>query len=262
MTYLALFLAAAAVLAAVPTARGETSPAPARDYYELRIYHFDSAAQQARYDRFLQDALVPALNRAGVAPVGVFTVENQPEDHRLYVFLPFPSLQAFGSLNESLAGDSQLHTAGAAIWNLPSSDPPYARIESSLLLAFTGMPGVHIPAETALKKGRVFELRTYSSHSERAGLKKIEMFNEGEIGVFQRAGFQPVFYGQSLIGGNQPSLTYMVTYPDGVERGSLWAKFGADPECKKLFAIPGYQDKEIVSKIDHVFLRPTVYSQL
>jgi len=38
------------------------------------------------------------------------------------------------------------------------------------------------------------ELRTYESHSKKANLKKIEMFNTGEIAIFRRAGLSPVFF--------------------------------------------------------------------
>ncbi|HET6386739.1 MAG TPA: NIPSNAP family protein [Armatimonadota bacterium] len=265
MPDLSRIIVVTALLAVVPTAvasaQASETTAP-RQYYELRTYHFDTAVQQQRYEGYLRDALIPALNRAGLTPIGAFTVEKQPDNHTLYLFIPYPSIEAFATLDDKLAADTALHAAGSAIWNLPATDPPYSRIESSLLYAFPGMPQLHIPAETAGNKGRAFELRTYSSASERAGLKKIEMFDVGEIAVFKRAGFQPVFYGQTIIGSNRPSLTYMITYPDGVDRGSLWKKFGADPESKRLFAKPEYQDKQIVSKIDHVFLRPTSCSQL
>ena len=59
-----------------------------------------------------------------------------------------------------------------------------------------------------------------------------------------------------------PSLTYMVTYAEGVERDAYWAKFSADPEKTRLFAMPEYADKEIVSKIHSVMLHPTDFSQI
>jgi len=265
MSRFTFLLAAISLLTALPGAVGTAHAAAAlvvREYYELRLYHFNDAAQQQRYEEFLRDALIPALNRAGCAPVGVFTVENQPENHTLYMVIPYPSIEAFEQLDSKLAADTALAAAGGPVWSLPSSDPPYSRIESSLMVAFPGMPELRVPEETGEKKGRAFELRTYASHSEKAGLKKIEMFDVGEIDAFRRAGFQPVFYGQTVIGANRPNLTYLITYPDGVDRASLWKKFSADPELKRLFAIPEYQDKQIVSRIDHVFLRPTPYSQL
>ena len=54
---------------AAPADRGAGS---AKQFIELRTYHFASADKQRAFERFLGTALVPALGRAGVAPLGVF----------------------------------------------------------------------------------------------------------------------------------------------------------------------------------------------
>ena len=61
----------------------------------------------------------------------------------------------------------------------------YARIESSLLSPFSGMPKLVKPDAS---KPRLLNLRIYESHNERAGKKKIEMFNKGEIEIFAASG--------------------------------------------------------------------------
>ena len=104
--------------------------------------------------------------------------------------------------------------------------------------------------------------RTYESHSERAGNKKVEMFNIGEIEIFRRSGLTPVFFGQTVIGAKLPNLTYMLTYSNMAGHDSSWQKFIADPDWKKLSKTPGFTDPEIVSNITKVFLKPTTYSQI
>ena len=64
----------------------------------------------------------------------------------------------------------------------------YERIESSLLLAFEGMPKLALPAQAKDKKTRILQLRVYESHSEIAGRKKVEMFHKGELDIFKRCG--------------------------------------------------------------------------
>ena len=64
------------------------------------------------------------------------------------------------------------------------------------------------------------------------------------------------------MGRNQPSLTYMLSYESLAAREQLWAKFGADPEWKKLRATPGLSDTEIVSNISNAILRPAQNSQI
>jgi hypothetical protein len=111
-------------------------------------------------------------------------------------------------------------------------------------------------------KSRVFELRTYESHSRKAHRKKVEMFNRGEIGIFRQAGFAPVFFGQTLIGSRLPNLTYMLASENMTTHDKHWGAFRDDPEWKKLSSMPEYKDSEIVCNISNVFLRPTGYSQI
>src|SRR5512138_3278417 len=52
---------------------------PAQEYYELRAYRLKSAATEPMLDEFLSKAALPAFNRLGIKPVGVFG-EIQPKD--------------------------------------------------------------------------------------------------------------------------------------------------------------------------------------
>ncbi len=236
-----------------------------REYYELRRYTFAGKPQQERYETYLQNAWLPGAKRQGSGPVGVFVpadVKDVADPLTLTMLIPHATLDAFATLGARMEADADYKTAGAFLKDLPSSDPPYTRLESWLSRAFAGYPTLHVPHETAQGKGRTFELRTYESHSKKAAQKKIEMFNVGETDIFVRGGFQPVFFGENLIGSGLPSLTYMVTYADGTPRADYWNKFGADPEKTRLFAKPEYADKEIVSKIHAIMLRPAACSQI
>jgi len=139
----------------------------------------------------------------------------------------------------------------------PMSEPAYVRVESSLMLAFKGLPELVVPE----KKPRIFELRTYESHSIKMAKKKVEMFNEGgEIKIFFKTGFRPVFYGETIIGPKMPNLTYMLAFDDLADRDAKWKVFGADPDWKELRGKPEYKDT--VSNITDIILRPTSYSQI
>jgi hypothetical protein len=90
----------------------------------------------------------------------------------------------------------------------------------------------------------------------------MEMFNSAEIAIFRRTGLRPVFFGETMVGSDMPSLTYLLVFADMEERARSWAAFVADPEWKKLAATPGYTDPEIVSNITNVILSPAPYSQI
>jgi hypothetical protein len=217
---------------------------------------------QKRFDDFYKNAAVPAMGRVGIGPVGVFSVMIGSASPDMYVLIPHKSPESFATSTDRLRADAEYRKAGAEFVNAPATDPSYARVESSLMGAIEGVPKIEIPAGAAENKPRIFELRTYESHSKSANKKKIEMFNTGELAVFRRAGLQPVFFGETLIGSKMPNLTYMLVYDDMAAHDKNWHAFVGDPEWKKLSTTPGYTDAEIVCNITNIFLRPASYSQI
>ncbi|MDB6064505.1 MAG: family containing protein [Pedosphaera sp.] len=240
----------------------EKNEAAGREFYELRLYHLRRGPKQKLFDDFFRDAAIPAFGRASIGPVGVFNISTGPDNPTMYVLISHKSMDSFVTLNERLLSDPEYVKVGAEFLNAPASDPAYLRVESSLSKAFEGVPKIEIPAAADGNKPRIFELRTYESHSKKANTKKIEMFNTGEIAIFRRAGLQPVFFSETLIGSRMPSLTYMLTFENSAAHDKNWAAFIADPEWKKLSTKPGYTDGEIVSNISNLFLRPASYSQI
>jgi hypothetical protein len=143
-----------------------------------------------------------------------------------------------------------------------AGEPGYIRMENSVLRAFESIPGIEVPASEGNRAPRIFELRTYESPNVRASKTKIKMFDDAEIKIFRRCGMLPVFFGETLIGRNLPSLTYMLAYDDLAARDKVWRAFGADPEWQKLRATPGLTDPEIVSNISNSILRPMAFSPI
>jgi hypothetical protein len=228
-----------------------------QEYLELRKYRLNVGPKKNLLGNFLRKVGIPAMNRIGIGPVGVFSAMYGPSDPTLYVLLVHKSLDTVMNSAELLMKDNEYRNAGADFVNAPLSDPTFVRMESSLMLAFKDMPKLEVPE----KKKRIFELRTYESHSIKAAKKKIDMFNEGgEIAIFKKTGLTPVFFGETLIGPLMPNLTYMLVFEDMAERDAKWKVFGGDPDWKKLRSNPIYKDT--VSNITDIILRPAGYSQI
>ena len=239
---------------------------PGKELLEQRLYHFKSMAKQEAFDDFLGRAAISALNRAGIRPVSVFKMlrhDNpklgmESDSSVLYVLLPHKSPESFIMLVDRLAKDEAFLEAGAAILDAPKSDPAYLRYESSLMLAFDGVPQVEVPTRA---DSRMLQLRIYESHSTERAIKKIEMFNEGgELEIFRRCGMNPVFFGQSLIGSKLPNLTYMLSFENKEAMAKAWAAFGRDPAWLKLRKDERYKDT--VSDITNLIFRPAASSQV
>jgi hypothetical protein len=241
----------------------QSQPPPPQAYYELRRYELRAGPMVDRMHEYLKTVSVPAHNRAGVRPVGAFTPVYGALSPAIYFLLAYPTIQDFAGLSSRLEADQEYRKAAEAHANLPATDPAYLRIHSQLMAATTFMPALEIPAAAEGNKPRIFELRTYESHSLRARRLKLQMFGElGELPIFRRTGLRPVFFGNNLIGDRLPSFTYMLTFDDMAAREKNWAAFIDDPEWKTLRSKPGYTDPEIVSNITSIILRPTAYSQV
>lgn len=239
---------------------GAESAASDREYYELRIYRLKKDAKSELLDSYLETSAIPAWNRLGIKPIGAFTERETKDAPAVYVLIPYPSLASFSESIAKLLADPELQKAGASYLQSPKDNPAFDRIDSWLMLAFAGMPKIEQPAYSRERKPRMFELRTYESHSEVKALKKVEMFNSGEIDVMREVGLGPVFYGQALIGPNLPHLTYMLSAEDQDAHKKHWATFGQHQVWKKMSSDPQYADT--VSKISNHFLLPTSYSQI
>lgn len=254
------FLAASGAASLLPWGAGAAfgQVADGRQVLELRIYHFDTLQQRAGFERFFQEAAVPALNRLGIQPVGAFAPADAPGP--VYVLLPHPSLESVVTLHARLGEDPEFLRRGAAFLEAPAEAPSYRRVESSLLLAFHGMPRVEVPITSP---GRIFQLRIYESPSEITGQKKIEMFNDaGEIAIFRRVGLHPVFFGETIVGAQMPNLTYMLSFESTKQMDENWQKFIHDPAWEQLSALDEYADKKILSHITNLVLVPIAGSQI
>ncbi len=242
------------------------SPGGGKDVLEWRRYSLDSPAKQKAFEAILANAAIPALNRAGVKPVGVFKMlkadnpklKIEEDSNDLFVLLPHKSAESVVTLIARLAQDSWFTSEAAEALMAPKESPAYKRFESSLFLSFDKCPRVEVPT---LADTRVLQLRIYESHNDERALAKIHMFNEGgEIAIFRKVGLDPVFFGQALIGELLPNLTYMLSFKNADEMGAAWGRFGKDPGWQALRQDETYKDT--VSRITNIVLRPAKGSQV
>ena len=243
---------------AAPASKTATSP---REYYELRAYRLKPDASPDLLDRYLAQAFIPALNARGIQTVGVFTEPEAKDGAAVWVLVPHPSLESVATVTAELNTDPKVLAAGAEYLTTPGPNKPaFERIDSWLLVAFAGFPKLVVPSFAGPGKARIYELRIYESFSELKALKKVDMFNDGEIAVMQEVNLSPVFYGQALIGNDLPHLAYMLSSPDRETLAKSWSAFGKHPGWVNLKIDPQYADT--VSKITSRILVPTNYSQL
>jgi hypothetical protein len=232
-----------------------------RDYYQIQVFSMNGKIQEPKVDNFLKDAYLPALHRAGIQKVGVFKpIESDTTSgKKIYVWIPFKSLDHFAEIQDKLAKDQEYQTKGIDFLGAPFDQVPFLRKESILLKAFPDSPDYFIPNYSTSPSERIYELRSYEAPTENLFRAKVKMFNEGgEIKLFKTLGFNAVFNAEVISGSTMPNLMYLTTFADMPSHDAHWKAFGNHPDWKKLSGLDEY--KNTVSKAVIRLLHPTNYS--
>lgn len=224
------------------------------EIYELRTYELYQSSNFKDFNAYFEQHFIPFLNRQGIQNIGVFQEVSENLPRKVFVFIPYANMETYQKAHASLSEAGDLLKASTE--KNPISRPMFNRYETSLYVAFDGMPKMKKPNA----QNRFFELRTYESHSEEAYRRKVNMFNEGELELFDDLDFGSVFFGDKIAGGRMPCLTYMLAFESLEERNENWDKFRVHPIWTRLKNDPAYKDS-CCSSITRVFLAPMSYSQ-
>ena len=81
-------------------------------YFELRRYELRGGPMADRMHEYLKNVSIPALNRAGVRPVGVFTPMYGALSPAIFLLLTYPSIQDFAGVTARLDADAEIQEGG------------------------------------------------------------------------------------------------------------------------------------------------------
>ena len=224
------------------------------------MYTVKDADKRATLVELLDNALIPALNRQGIRPVGVFVPMEREEKYALNVFMLIPHRTAasFVNANPRLVADAAFMKAAAPIFETTSKDPVYTSCDTSLLYNFPTMPVMEVPN---LGPDRVFQWRFYRSFNIERNEAKIHMFDQGgELPLFREVGLNPIVFGDVVAGNKLPALAYMIGCPSMAAHDEAWRTFIAHPKWIAMKDLPEYADT--ATEIDRVLLNPSPGSQI
>ena len=233
----------------------------AREFYQLKVYALNNSDQERRLDNYLEDALLPALHRQGLKNIGV--LKQKPDKYMLankvYVLIPFNDIQAVANLEDHLKQDAEFIRTGADFWDAPYDNPPFERVNTILMRAFSEMPKMEPSPVTGPRGDRIYELRSYESPTDAKYWNKVAMFNAGgEVQLFADLDFNAVFYAEVIAGERMPNLMYMTTFPNMEKRDALWKAFFSSDKWTELKNAEKYKNN--MKKADVILLYPTAYS--
>ena len=230
-------------------------PIQDKEFYEFRVYQLTGGGAKNTLKSYLTEALLPLFKKLDIK-LGSFEELDHEDPPKIYTLFIYPSAQVYFQLLKELSADKDYLAAAKSYFELPASKPVFERYETCLMEAFDGIPKLKFPD----KSRGLLELRTYESYNEDAARRKIAMFNDEELPLFEKVGLHPVFFGKIIAGKLMPALMYMLWFTDMNEREANWKKFGSSDEWKTMSGKAIYADT--VSKVRKKFLVPTDYSQI
>lgn len=251
-------------LVAEEAAAQETESQNRRKFIELRTYTVSSAAKKEKLIEVLDEALIPALNRQNIKPVGVFWADKRLNDNKdtfdrnVFVLIQHDSADSFLQCSGKLFADSEFLDAAKPILNAEMREPLYTELKSTLMIGFKDCPAVEVPT---LAPERILQLRYYKSYNFDRNAAKIRMFEKGgELALFRVKKMLPVFFGDTLFGDFMPNMTYMLSFENDEKRKAAWKAFVESPEWAVMKDLPEYKDT--ANSIINIFLKPSPKSQV
>ncbi|MBN1465049.1 hypothetical protein JXA02_04760, partial [candidate division KSB1 bacterium] len=131
-----------------------------RTYYEFSRYQLVSSAGKKRFESYWEQAVIPALNRLGLKPIGLLQSKYGSHGLDYYAIIPHPSLDSFVTAWGDVATDATYQSQQEFI-DVPMNEPLYSRCHTNLLRAFEELPTIEIAESVQKAAGRLFEVRIY-----------------------------------------------------------------------------------------------------
>lgn len=233
---------------------GKAQPS-VKDIYELKIYQLTGRGSINQLQNYYTKAVIPFLEKRG-AKVGAFSEYSQQEPPKVYILHAYKNPEDYWNAVQEMKSDAAFLQDAESYSRLPAAQPVFERYETLLLEAFAGIPQLKMPP----KDRGLFELRIYESYNEDAFRRKVKMFNDEELPLFEKVGLHPLFFGELIAGSYMPALVYMLWFKDMNEREANWRKFSESDEWNTMRVKEEYADT--VSKVRKIFLTPLEFSQI
>src|SRR5690242_3168827 len=104
-----------------------------KEIYEWREYDIKWGGSQAALHTYLEKALIPALNKQGVKTVGAFRELSKSEPPKIYLLIPYPSLEQYLVIRENVKKDAGFIENSQDYDKITPDKPAYTRVNTSLL---------------------------------------------------------------------------------------------------------------------------------
>ena len=246
-----------------PAQAGSTADTSAPEYMDLRRYHLANGPGVKLTTAFFAEALIPALNRLGIGPVGAFSVYFGPDSPSYYLLMPSSRLETLVTADLELAKDDVFMKSAAPFWDAPASTPPTFASRVPYCGRSRDIPRSLRPPPPQPRENASINFASISRRPTWITSARWRCFIKVSLAFSRRPALREFFTRMHWSGPNLPNLTYMLSFPDMASLEADWEKFSADPDWKQLSADPKFNlDPPTVSNITSLVLHPLACSQV
>ena len=96
---------AASALALAGEGSAQSAAQSAREFYQIRRYNMVSGPQTKLTENYFSSALIPALGRMGMGPVGTLRLGYGEQTPAYFLIIPVPSVQPLVTIDLKLTED-------------------------------------------------------------------------------------------------------------------------------------------------------------
>lgn len=234
--------------------------APETRVVEMRVYHAAPGKLDALNTRF-RDHTMRLFEKHGMTNLGYFVPVGENKEGKLVYFLGYPSTEARKKSWDAFVADPDWKTAKAAS---EKGGRLVTKVEQKFLTATDYSPKLSLEPG---RKGRVFELRTYTV--TKGNLPAIDArFRDHTMKLFTKHGMTNVVYWHLLPDqkGADRTLVYLLAHDSVAAAQKSFGTFRTDPDWVK--ARTASEEKaggpltEPKGGVVSEFLTPTDYSPL
>ena len=204
------------------SAFAKTRPASGTRVIALESFCVTDPGQVAHLRSYIAGALLPCMDQLCNIPRMSLEAIVAPNTPQTLLLAVYPSFNEMLEERARIASDSRVRRAWSGIESAQVLDD----VRSNVLIVSEG--SVRFPAESAMVKSGLFEVRTWHAPAWREGPPP-------EVNsVLTRTGIHPIVAGATAAGDHLPRFTYVVPFDSLAARQQAWAKLDADAQWREM----------------------------
>lgn len=195
--------------------------------YELRHYDTEGERGLRLVTRRFDEHVLPAFERAGIEPVGFWTVFIGGHNPRLTYVLAWPDLQQREQRWKAFEADAEWGQARAET-NAAWGGSPIRTITNTILQQTPQALTPRRDNQPSRLAGGIFELHSYAFADYAGQAQGVRWFEEQALSLFEKHRMHVMGLWTTYI-GITPRLTLMLVFENLADRERAWASFHTDP---------------------------------